>query len=80
MKKAITIISVLVAILIIAGVFLGVAFLNSPEYALIKVAKDVKDSGIKGLENHLTEEAQKTVDAITTISESKLINSIISYT
>jgi hypothetical protein len=54
-----------------------VAILSSPEYALLKISKDVKKSGIEGLEPHLTEKARIVVHSIDAVSDSKLVDSIL---
>lgn len=41
----------------------------SPEYVLENAIKDVKASGIEGLKPYLTEEAQRKVDKVQTVSD-----------
>lgn len=44
----------------------------------MQIANDIEESGVDGLMPHLTEEAQETVSAISSITENKTINSILS--
>ena len=41
----------------------------SPEYVLENAIKDVKASGIEGLKPYLTEDAQKKVERVQTVSD-----------
>ena len=77
MKKVLYFVVPIIVIIISVGVYFGVSVINSPEYALMQIAKDVEESGVDGLMPHLTEEAQETVSAITSITENKLVNSIL---
>ncbi len=79
MKKVLyTAIPILVIVLSVV-IYFGISVINSPEYALMKIANDVEESGVDGLMPHLTEEAQETVSAITSITENKLVNSILTF-
>lgn len=79
MKKVLYFVVPIIIIIISVGVYFGVSVINSPEYALMQIAKDVEKSGVDGLMPHLTEEAQETVSAITSITENKLVNSILNF-
>lgn len=79
MKKVLYFVVPIIVIIISVGVYFGVSVINSPEYALMQIAKDVEKSGVDGLMPHLTEEAQETVSAITSITENKLVNSILNF-
>ena len=79
MKKVLYFVVPIIIIIISVGVYFGVSVMNSPEYALMQIAKDVEKSGVDGLMPHLTEEAQETVSAITSITENKLVNSILNF-
>lgn len=76
MKKRRIFIGIIAAILCIAAV-LSIAIFTSPEYALFKISKDVKKSGVDGLTPHLTENAAMVVRSIDAISENKLVDSIL---
>lgn len=78
MKKVRDIVLFIIILVMGIGVCLGVSFTRSPEYALMNIAKDVKESGLDGLMPHLTGEAKETVKAINSISENKLLNTILS--
>ena len=78
MKMTHYIVISIVILLIGVGVFFGVSIIKSPEYALMQIANDIEASGIDGLMPRLTDEAQETVSAITSITENKLVNSIFS--
>ncbi len=79
MKKVLYFVVPIIVIIISVGVCFGISIVNSPEYALMQIAKDVEESGVAGLMPHLTEEAQETVSAITSITENKLVNSILNF-
>lgn len=79
MKKARYIIIPILVIVLSIGIYFGISKLNSPEYALMQVANDIEESGIDGLMPHLTDEAQETVSAITSITENKMVNSILTF-
>lgn len=79
MKKVLYFVVPIIIIIISVGVYFGISIVNSPEYALMQIAKDVEESGVDGLMPHLTEEAQETVLAITSITENKLVNSILNF-
>lgn len=79
MKKVLYFVVPIITIIISVGVYFGVSVINSPEYALMQIAKDVEESDVDGLMPHLTEEAQETVSAITSITENKLVNSILNF-
>lgn len=78
MKKALYIVISILVIVLSAGIYLGVSVINSPEYALMRIANDIQESGVNGLMTHLTDEAQEMVSAITSITENKTVNSILS--
>ena len=77
MKKAHYIIIAIMMLLIGLSIFIGISIQNSPEYALMQIAGDIKEAGIKGLTPYLTEDAQKVVDTVSAVTENKLISSII---
>lgn len=51
----------------------GIFFVGTPEYALWRMASDVKEDGLNGLRPYLTENAEKTLDSITAISQNKVV-------
>lgn len=77
MKKALIIIGSIFAVFAIIITCIGFYFIQTPEYALMKICKDIKASGIDGLRPHLTEDAQKAVDTVSAITDNKLVSSII---
>ncbi len=79
MKKAILIISsVLLLLALVVGGF-GFYIVSTPEYALKSIIEDVNDSGMEGLTPHLTGKAKETLDAISSVTESGLFNTIIGF-
>ena len=78
MKKVLYIVIPILVIVLSVGIYFGISVINSPEYALMQIANDIEESGVDGLMPHLTEEAQETVSAISSITENKIINSILS--
>lgn len=77
MKKSTKIIAVILALVLIAGACGGVYFLRSPEYTAMKIIRDVEESGMEGLRPYLTEDLQKKADAISSITNNKLVNLVI---
>lgn len=77
MKKALVIIGSIIAVLAIIITCVGLYFFQTPEYALMEVTKDIKESGIDGLRPHLTEDVQEAFDAVSAITENKLVSSIM---
>lgn len=64
MKKSIVIV---ISIIIIIGLAAGGVFfytIATPEYALAKIIKDTRSSGINGLKKHLTENAIEQVEMV----------------
>lgn len=79
MKKAIFItisVSVLIATTIIG---MGYYVTSTPEYALKETIEDVHDSGIEGLYPHLTSKARTTIDAVSSITENNILNTILGF-
>lgn len=68
----------LVFVVIVGIVISSVAVFSSPQYALYKMAMDVKESGIDGLEPHLTENANKRLKVILGVANSKLFGDLFS--
>ncbi|MBQ2001207.1 MAG: hypothetical protein II241_05445 [Clostridia bacterium] len=70
---------ILIAVLLIGvGAFVGVSIIKSPEYALMQIKNDVQESGIDGLMPHLTDDAQKTVSTITSVTENQIVGALFS--
>ena len=61
---------------VVAGAVISIR--NSPEYALLTIAKEVETSGVDGLKPYLTGEVLETVEHIDTLSENKVIGAISS--
>jgi len=77
MKKALMIIGSIIVVFAIIITCVGFYFIQTPEYALMKISKDIKESGIDGLRPHLTEDAQETFDTVSAIADNKLVSSIM---
>lgn len=77
MKKALVIIGSIIAVLAIIITCVGLYFIQTPEYALMEITKDIKESGIDGLRPHLTEDVQEALDVVFAITENKLVSSIM---
>ena len=78
MKKIYCVLILIAVLLIGVGAFVGVSIIKSPEYALMQIKNDVQKSGIDGLMPHLTDDAQKTVSAITSVTENQLVGALFS--
>lgn len=77
MKKVLLIIGSIVALVAVTITCVGSYVINTPEYALMEIIEDVNASGIDGLRPHLTEDAQKAVDTVSSVTESKFVSSIM---
>ena len=77
MKKIIIILVALVLVAAVAVVGIGVFTANTPERALKDIAMDVKESGLEGLEPHLTDSAKTALDTITAVTDNKIVGAIV---
>lgn len=77
MKRVLLIIGSIVAVVAVTITFVGSYVINTPEYALMEIIEDVNASGIDGLRPHLTEDAQKAVDTVSSVAGSKFVGSIM---
>lgn len=79
MKKSRFIIPFILVLVLVAGACFAVYTINSPEYALLQIKKDVDESGVDGLMPHLTDDAQKTVSTVISITENDKIKALMSF-
>lgn len=79
MKKTILIISSVVLLLAVVVGGFGLYIVNTPEYALKSIIEDVNDSGMEGLEPHLTGKAKETLDMVASVTESDLFSKIMGF-
>lgn len=77
MKKIVIIICSIVLLLAATAGGLWLYIVNTPEYALKTIIDDAITSGVEGLEPHLTGKAKETVDTVSYITESNLVNTIM---
>jgi hypothetical protein len=77
MKKTIIILVIILVLLAIAVGCAAVYFLSSPQFALLRILKDVKTEGLDGLEPHLTGDAAEVVETVRDITESPLASTIL---
>ena len=77
MKKAfaisVSIFAVITAVAVIGLIF----FLNTPEYALLKIMNAYEKGGIEGLEPYVTGDAADTVEALEDLEEDDIIKLLI---
>ena len=78
MKKTIVILIVVLLVLALAAGAAAMLFLNSPQYAMIQILKDVKADGLDGLELHLTGDAAALMEKVTAITENPVLSTILS--
>ncbi len=78
MKKTIVILIVVLLVLALAAGVAAMLFLNSPQYAMIQILKDVKADGLDGLELHLTGDAAALIEKVTAITENPVLSTIMS--
>lgn len=78
MKKAIIFIISMLLIICVTIVGLFMYKTSTPEYALAKTIADIKESGISGLEEYLTDNARENVEKVVEWSENSLVSGILS--
>lgn len=76
-KVAIILVSILAVISLGVGGFVFYK-VNTPEYALLETFVDLRDSGIDGLEEHMTKEAWTQVENVRNLSENPLVMALSS--
>ena len=79
MKKTLLITISIVSLISSIIIGIGIYVTNTPEYALKEIIDDVKVSGLDGLYPHLTGEAREKMDAVSSIAENDIFNSIIGF-
>lgn len=79
MKKARYIILTAALLIAVAAAGTTVYAVRTPEYALWKISRDVKKSGIEGLYPHLTADVKETLNEIISITESEMFGSIMDF-
>lgn len=79
MKKALLITISIVALIAATIIGMGVYVTNTPEYALKEMIDDVNASGMDGLYPHLTGEARATIDAVSSVTENSIFNTIVGF-
>lgn len=79
MKKALFITISIVALIAATIIGMGVYVTNTPEYALKEMIDDVNASGMDGLYPHLTGEARTTIDAVSSVTENNIFNTIVGF-
>lgn len=79
MKKALLITISIVALIAATIICIGVYVTNTPEYELKEMIDDVNASGMDGLYPHLTGEARATIDAVSSVTENSIFNTIVGF-
>lgn len=79
MKKALFITISIVALIAATIIGMFVYVTNTPEYALQEIIDDVNASGMDGLYPHLTGEARATIDAVSSVTENNIFNTIVGF-
>lgn len=79
MKKALFITISIVALIAATIIGMGIYVTNTPEYALKEMIDDINASGMDGLYPHLTGEARATVDAVSSVTENNIFNTIVGF-
>lgn len=77
MKKVLLITLSIVVLIAVALISIGFYITNTPEYALKEMIDDVTVSGMDGLHPHLTGEARETIDAVSSVTDNALFNTIV---
>lgn len=79
MKKALFITISIMALIAATIIGMGVYVTNTPEYALKEMIDDVNASGMDGLYPHLTGEARTTINAVSSVTENNIFNTIVGF-
>lgn len=79
MKKALFITISIVALIAATIIGMGGYVTNTPEYALKEMIDDVNASGMDGLYPHLTGEARTTIDAVSSVADNNIFNTIVGF-
>lgn len=79
MKKTFLIAISIVALIAVTIIGMGVYVTNTPEYALKEMIDDVNASGMDGLYPHLTGEARAIIDAVSSVTENSIFNTIVGF-
>lgn len=79
MKKRSTVLITAIALIAILIICMTLYFVHTPVFTLMKISKDVQDCGISGLYPHLTGQALEIVDLISSITESRLFGTVLSF-
>lgn len=79
MKKTLLITISFVVLIATTIISIGVYITNTPEYALKKMLDDVEASGMDGLYPHLTSEARATIDAVSSVVDNNIFNTVVSF-
>lgn len=75
-KKALIAAIIFLLLVVVFGAVISIR--NSPEYALLTIAREVEASGVEGLKPYLTGEVLEKVEQIETLSENTVIGAISS--
>ncbi|MBR4879187.1 MAG: hypothetical protein IKU13_05095 [Clostridia bacterium] len=76
-KGGIIALAVILVIAVIGGIML-MKFMGSPEYALMKIGKDIASQGIEGIYPHLTADGQQMLDKINEVADNKIVGALVS--
>ena len=74
-KRIIIIVSVILALAIVAGGI--IYYLNSPVYALLQIRKDLEREGIDGLRSHFTDDAEEFYDGLMNASDKWVVRQLL---
>lgn len=75
-KKALIAAIIFLLLVVVFGAVISIR--NSPEYALLTIAREVEASGVEGLKPYLTGEVLEKVEQIETLTENKVVGAISS--
>lgn len=79
MKKiAVIVAGIVVFVLLAGGCFLLYGIFHSPEYALKQTIEDVNESGLEGLQSHLTGNASEIIGGVSAVADNNLLSYVYS--
>lgn len=77
MNKFVRFSILVVALIALVTIGIGGYVINTPEYALKEIIRDVNDNGMEGLYPHLTDDAKKKINVVSAALRNDTVTSVI---
>lgn len=78
MRKKWIIILMILMLLVGSALFIYKRWISSPEYAVLKIVKDVRERELDGLLPHLTDDAAEKVNSVMAVAQNPIVSGIAS--